>query len=298
MTTERLLLEGELLPHHLPFLLIDGDERELEWTTTEANDGSLDELAQGDVDYAVTHPLNLIANVLAGEAIVGIARFFHTDCGIIHRKESDLETPADLNGDHEVGYHHISQEVTEAILNRAVKKDRGERPERWNLRNIPKTPLEALDNNEVDIILPGWIVPDGLQMQLGGINGDFWYFNDFNIPANGDLILVTSRERVEDDPNGILNFVHGVHQNLMEIKANSDRAMKKYSEERPELADDPVTEALLQSTIDGFTDIFSQDYSTYSSWSTFFNEETGVEGLVDIDQLIDERFLPVDAMSF
>lgn len=297
MTTEKILLEGNLLPHHLPLLLMDEAEQKMEWITPVSQDGSLDPLVEGNVNYAVARPMNLVSEVLNASSIKGIARFFHTDCGIIYRTDSDLDSPSDLKN-HTVGYRQISEQNVVPLLNRAIRKDGGEPENNWSLEAVPEKPFEALNEGKIDLLLPGWIVPDGIRMQLRGINGDFWHFSDYDIPANGDLILITTQDHVEANPNKILNFVHSVHQSLKEIRLNSDQALKYYKKQRPDIADNPETTALVQTTIDGFTDVFSQDYATYSSWSTFFNEETDVEGLVDIDQLIDERFLPVDAMSF
>jgi len=297
MTTETILLEGELLPHHLPLLLTNETDQELEWMTPDSQNRSLDPLVEGKVNYAVARPMNLVSEVLGASSIKGIARFFHTDCGIIYRNDADLSSPRDLS-DHTVGYRQISEQNVGPLLNRAIRKDGGDPEENWALEPVPEQPLEALDEGKIDVLLPGWIVPDGIRMQLRGITGDFWHFSNYDIPANGDLILITSRDHVEANPNGILNFVHSVHQSLKETRSDSDRALEYYKNQRPDIADNPETTALVQATIDGFTDVFSQDYATYSGWSTFFNEETEVEGLVDIDQLIDERFLPVDAMSF
>lgn len=301
MDTATVLLEGPLLPHHLPFLVADEhelfDDQEVDLVTPEDLSGNLSPLTEGEVDYALSHPLNLVAECLKGKDMLGIARYFHTDSGIAYLSGSGLESPADLSSDHVIGHQNIEPELARPLLNRMVKKDGGEPPEDYEFEIIRRDPVAAMKAGDVDALIPAWIVPNGVRMQIEGVGGDFWHFDEYDVPANGDLTLLTSRDNAESNPNQILNFVHGVHKGLMKTRNNTEEALELYEEANGEDAD-PVTKALLQTSSDGFTEVFSQDYATFSAWGQFLQEEGDFEGIVDINRLIDERFLPVDAMSF
>jgi putative hydroxymethylpyrimidine transport system substrate-binding protein len=302
MTQATVLLEGPVFPHHLPFLVAREEElfedQTIEIETPEELDGDLSPLTGGDVEYALSHPLNLVAECLSGKDMLGIARYFHTDSGVAYRPGAGLESPSDLADDNTIGHLNVGSELAEPIIRQMIKKDGGDPPASFDFEVIRRDPVAAMKAGDVDVLIPAWIVPNGVRMQIEGVEAEFWHFDEFDIPANGDLSLLTSRENAEANPNKILNFVHGLHKGLKKTKQDSEKALEIYEDHCPDRAGDPATKALLQTSIDGFTEVFSQDYATFSSWSEYLQDEGDFEGLIDLNRLVDERFLPVDAMSF
>jgi len=303
MTTSTVILEGPIYPHHLPFILaqeldlVGSDEINL--TATEESTESLDLLLDGKGEFALAHPLSLVSHFLDGHEVLGIARFFHTDGGLLYRPQDGLQVPSDISPGHKIASRIPEELITRSILNRAIEHSHGETlPENVEIEPLENDPINAIRDGQYDVIVQSWIVPDGVRLQIENIDGDFWYFDDYGIPSDGDIALVTTKKYAQAQPNEILNFVHGIHNGLMEARKNSDRALSIYEDWHPNPGGQSVNRALLQTSLDGFTEIFSQDYATYSSWGTFLDEEADYGGFVDLDRLIDERFLPVDAMSF
>ncbi|MFB6344899.1 MAG: ABC transporter substrate-binding protein [bacterium] len=302
MKTLTLQLEGALKPHHVPFLYADHHDRfqkkgiTLEWQTPTSFSGDLTSLVDGDCDLAVTRPLALVNNFLTGDDIVGIARFFHSDSGVLFRTDSSVDDPSDLSGVHTVLCNGMSPDRARLLLD--VMTESECEVEELNVIEADRDPVKMLYDDACDALISAGVNPEGVQMEQADFEVDFWFFDDYDIPANGDFALATSQQCANDSPNELKDFVHVLHQSVKEIEEDPDAGREVIEDNYEEMLEQPGINTLLFTSLSELTSNFSQDFQTYTAWGDFLTEHTDSGGFVDVDRLIDERFIPLDSVTF
>lgn len=302
MESLTLQLEGPLKPHHIPFLYAEHkgrfDEKgiSLDWKSPADYSGDLSNIVEGDCDLAITRPLPLVNSFLTGEEIVGIARYFHTDSGVLFRTDSSIESPSDLSGVHTILCNGITPDHARLLLD--VMADSEIDPGELNVIEADEDPVKMLYNDACDVLVSAGVNPEGIQMEQADFEVDFWFYDDYDVPANGDFVLATSREMADDSPNEMKDFVHVLHQTVKDIAEDPDDARNLIESDYAEILEQPGINALLFTSFSELTANFSQDFQTYTAWGDFLTEHTDSGGFVDVDRLIDERFIPLDSVTF
>jgi hypothetical protein len=258
----------------------------------------LDELFDGEADLIVTRPLSLVNEFLTGTDVVGIARFFHTNSGVMYRTDRNLDHPGDLGPDSSVLCAGMNPDTAKSILG-AMAENRGQPLESEpSFESATADPVTPFYEGEHDIVLTAGVNPEGVQMEQADFEVDFWFYDEFDVPADGDLIVATSQELADGEPNQLQNFVHSLHDAVTLLENEADRGRTILRERYPDCLDIPGGEALLHTSLSELTSNFSQDFQTYTAWGDFLTEHAEVGGFVDVDRLIDERFIPLDSVAF
>lgn len=302
MDTLRLLLEGPLKPHHIPFLYADHHDRfqdrglNLQWEAPTRYDGTLSGVLEDDFDLVLTRPLPLVNSFLKGDDVVGIARFFHTDSGVLFRTDSSVDDPSDLTGVHSILCNGLSSDLARLLLE--VMSDGECESEELNLIQADRDPVGMLYDDAADVLISAGVNPEGVQMEQADFEVDFWFYDDYDIPANGDFVLATSRELADGSPNELKDFVHVLHQSVKDVEEDPDSAREILEKNFDTMLEQPGINALLYTSLSELTSNFSQDFQTYTAWGDFLTEHTESGGFVDVDRLIDERFIPLDSVTF
>jgi len=302
MSTVRVLLERPLRPHHLPLLAGDGEgpfekrEMTLELREPDGDDPGLDPLYEGRVDYALTTPMKLVFDYLSGETPVGLARMFHSGSGVLYRDREGLTQPADLGNEHTVAVQGLGLEEAGLLLNVMAGRDASsdEAP-----RRVPasSTPAADLLEERVDALITASLNLEGVQLQQSAGEVDFWFLDDHGLPAGNDVLLASVRERTDARPREVQGVVHALHEALLFVRDHTDRARQIYREHPAGREEIPHGDSLLLTAPSELTANFSQDFQNYIEWGEFWQEEAQMEGFLDVDRLIDERFLPLEAMN-
>lgn len=297
-----VLLERTLRPHHLPLLLGEEDglyeDRELSVSLREPSDGTvgMTPLYEGDADYALASPLTLVHDYLAGNRPVGVGRFYHSEAGVLYRSDASLSSPEDLDPDHTVAVRGVDVELAGKLLNvmagRSADDEGGPR-----LVPASGSPAGDLLDEEVHALLSASLNLEGVQLKQSEQPVDFWFFDEHGLPANNDVVLVTTRDRVDENPREVQRLLQALHDALTAVREETDRARSLYREHTEDREDIPGGDPLLFTALSELTSNFSQDFENYIQWGEFLREEVGREGFLDVDRLIDERLLPMDAMD-
>lgn len=297
-----ILLERSLRPHHVPLLLGQADglyeDRELTVSLREPSDGTvgMTPLYEGEADYALASPLTLVHDYLTGDRPVGVGRFFHSEAGVLYRSDASLSSPEDLDSDHTAAVRGLDTELAGNLLNVMAGRsaDDEEGP-----RFVPasKTPAEDLLDGGVDALLTASLNLEGVQLKQSGQPVDFWFFDEHGLPANNDVVLVTTRDRVDENPREVQGLLQALHDALTVVREDTDRARSLYRERTEDREGIPGGDPLLFTTLSELTSNFSQDFENYIEWGEFLREDVGLDGFLDVDRLIDERLLPLDAMD-
>lgn len=301
MTDLTITLEGSLKPHHAPLLfaeeggLFEGRDLQVDWEVPDPGKTSLASMVDGDSEVSITRPLNLVSEFLKGNDVVGIARYFHTDSGVLYRTDSNLGKPADL-GDASVLCSDIDPEQAETVL--SFMADGEVTGDELTLEVPDRDPIEVFYEGDHEALVTAGVNPEGVQMEDADFEVDFWFYDDHDVPANGDLVVATSPEIADGQPKLMQNFVHALHDSVNVLDNDADRGRNLITENYEECLSIPGGEPLLYTSFSELTTNFSQDFQTYTAWGDFLTEHGEVGGFVDVDRLIDERFIPLDSMAF
>jgi ABC-type nitrate/sulfonate/bicarbonate transport system substrate-binding protein len=304
MTDLTITLEGSLKPHHAPLLfaqragIFDGRDLDVSFEEPNSRSSEFDELLEGDADVTITRPLSLVNEFLQGTEVVGIARFFHTNSGVMYRTDRDLNHPGNLGKDSDVLCSGMRPETAFSILTAMAEKDRSSSNTEISLESTDDDPVVTFYEGEHDILLTAGVNPEGVQMEQSNFEVDFWFYDEYDVPANGDLVLATSRELADGEPKQLQDLVHSLHDAVSLLEKETDRGRKIIREHYDRCLDIPGGEALLHTSLSELTSNFSQDFQTYTAWGNFLTKHGETGGFVDVDRLIDERFIPLDSMAF
>jgi ABC-type nitrate/sulfonate/bicarbonate transport system substrate-binding protein len=305
MTQLNISLEGPLKPHHAPLLfareggIFDGRDLDVSWTVPSPDERSIDRLREDECDIAITRPLNLVHEFLTGEEVVGIARFLHTNSGIMYRENADFDQLSDLPEDAEFLCSDVLTDHAELLVNVMSQSKSADLPiDSFSFNQPDSDPIEQFYEGNHHALITAGVNPEGVQMEQADFHVDFWFYDDFNIPANGDLVVTTTQEMADGEPNQMQDFVHSLNDAVNVLEQDADRGRNVIKENYASILDQPGAETLLYTSFSELTSNFSQDFQTYTAWGEFFTEHGDVGGFVDVDRLIDERFIPLDSMAF
>ncbi len=305
MTRITVSLEGPLKPHHAPLLfardagIFGGRDLEVNWTIPEPDELSIDKLDEGDCDLALTRPFNLVHEFLTGRNVVGIARFFHTSTGVMYRKNAEFEKISELPADSSILCSNITPEHARLLLETMTEPESDDvNTDDFSFVLPDRDPVEIFYEGSNEVFLTASVNPEGVQMEKADFQVDFWFYDNHGIPDNGDLVVITTRELASEEPNRMQDFVHSLNDAVTVLEQDADRGRNVIRENYSFILDQPGVETLLYTSFSELTNNFSQDFQNYVAWGEFFTEHGDVGGLVDVDRLVDERFLPLDSMTF
>lgn len=305
MDVLNVLVESVILPHHLPFLwgqnegVFQDHGFSVELRIPSEANGDLTDLEEGDVSFAVSATLSLIHEFLQGKSVVGVARFFESDSGVIYRTDAEIESPSDLDESHRAVANHIPASFASLLLEELIRNEGGSGTQSYPeiQQSTGSDPVSSFFGSGFELLVPGDIDPDGIRLRQQGLDVDAWFFEDFDFPPSGDRILVTSRRLVEEQPNLVRDFVGALHESLLSVVENTDRAVDLYRRTYPERFEERGITALLETSLPKLTAVFSQDVENYSAWGELLSQSERLGGFMDIDRMVDERFLPLDALN-
>ncbi|MFP4687322.1 MAG: ABC transporter substrate-binding protein [bacterium] len=300
----KLLLERKITPHHLPFIwarekeLFKKNEIELELIEPVAPFFGLDRLVEEKTDMALSWPLFVLDRYFKKKNITSLARLSISETGFFYRQTDDLQDISDINSKHRISYRGGSKQLAKTLLKSAVERAGGATDLKFNLASDSGSGLEKLINGEVDLLFPGDLSFDGVLLNIAATDVGCHFFTDANLPGNGELILCCTNKLVEDFPNVIQKIISVLHTSTNEVKENSTVARELFLEKYPDHYSKQKLEMLWQSETAALTGDFPQSFNLYTRWGEWIERKMNRDVYLDLDNLIDERFLPFDLLEF
>ena len=293
-------LEWFLNPDHVPFVVADergyyeaeGLDVEL-WEPPEHHD-TLEMLAAGDLDYAITEPIHLVPERSAGVPVTGIARFLHTRGGIQYPADRGWESPADLESGVRLNYPgapgpggrrmvaHMAQEAGGDLTADEIEPvDRG------------FYHTDALVEGDADVAFLAFYNFEIVESRHRGFDADLWELADYGVPDFSQLVLAAADGTVEGRPDEVRRFVDATRRGVADAVEDGEAAVELFFERHPELRDDDpeLMDEIAAATREFFTPDLSQDLEMYRDLVGFCEELELSDGPVDVDEMADERFV-------
>jgi putative hydroxymethylpyrimidine transport system substrate-binding protein len=304
LETIQLLLERKIAPHHLPLIqakeqgLFEKNGINLNIIEPDLPFGGLERLGEDEVDIALGLPLFVLFRYLSNKNITALAHIFVSQAGVFYCNDKKLDDITAIGPEHQIYFRGGCRQLAGQLLETMVERAGGTVPEDLNLTADKGDGLEKLIAGEIDVLFPGDLAFDGVWLNMAGAKVECHFFTDAQLPETGELVVAASDQMVENYPNIIQSFISTLHSSIQQVKENPIEALSLFSEKYPDLYPAQKLEMLWQSERAALTTDFPQSFNLYTRWGEWLNENTDLDAYLDLDSLIDERFLPFELLDF
>lgn len=212
METIRLGLEWFLTPPHAPFLV--GQEMgwfieagiDFEIASPDAHYDAGQALAEGRFELAVTEPHHLVRIHAEGRAVVGCARFFHTNGGVMYVKGGGIARPRDMAGKR-VQDSAAPAPGGLAMVRTMIAADGGPKDAPLERVEMGFRLTDALIEGRADVATFAFYNFEVIEARARGLDADFFALKDWGVPDVCQLVLVASRRLLEERRDALARVV-------------------------------------------------------------------------------------------
>ena len=299
METVTLGLEWFLNPDHVPFFV--ADERgyyaeeglEIEFWEPEEHYDTLEALADGELDFAITEPIHLVPDRAAGVPVQGIATFLQTRGGVQYPADRGWESPADMEPGVRLNYPGAPGEGGRKMVAYMARQAGGD---------LTAEEIEPVDRGfyHTDALLDGAADAAFLafhnfeivESRHRGFDAALWELSDYGVPDFNRLVLTASDEKIEADPEQVQRFVRATRRGVADTVEEGRDAAAVLFDRHPEVrGEDPELMAkITDATLSCFTPDLTQDAGMYENLIEFCAELGLADEPVDVADVITDRF--------
>lgn len=275
MSKLRLGLEWFLNPDHVPLLV--GLEQgwfaeaglEVELVEPEAHVEAIAELQAGTMDIAVTEPVHLVEDRSKGHAVVGWARFLHTNGGVMYFAGRGIERPRDMVG-RRLQYPGAPSALGQAIAQTMIEADGG---------HFTDDAITSVDNGffhtdalieaKADLATLVFYNFEVIEARQRGYAAQFFALKDWGVPDFCQLILIATPTVLEQRQSDLHAFVRVLRRGIDWIHQHPDAARKIYDQRTGAYSGDAIGRAIYEATVPCFTHDFSMSADYYDRLQTW-----------------------------
>ncbi|MEM6337795.1 MAG: ABC transporter substrate-binding protein, partial [Bacteroidota bacterium] len=199
----RLGLEWFLNPDHVPILIaqekgwFEEAGIDLELIEPKEHFDAIHEIEAGNMEAAVTEPIHLVEDRAKGEAVIGFARFLHTNGGVMYLNGKGIERPADMAGKR-VQYPGAPGPGGKAIVRTMIEADGGPADAELTAVNNSFYHTDALVEDKADVATLIFYNFEVIEARGRGFDAGYFALKDWGVPDFCQLILITSPKMLEE----------------------------------------------------------------------------------------------------
>ncbi|MGM0556408.1 MAG: ABC transporter substrate-binding protein [Myxococcota bacterium] len=286
----RLGLEWFLNPDHLPFLIafqkgwFEDAGLEVEMVEPEEHLDAVAEIEAGEMDLAVTEPLHLVEDACEGKAVVGIARFLHTNGGVMYFEDKGIERPRDMAGAR-IQYPGAPGPGGPAIVGTMIEADGGEfDPEDFEPVNNGFYHTDALLDGKADVATLAFFNFEVVEARHRGGKAQFFALKDWGIPDFCQLILITSPQLLGQKRDVFSKFLEITQRGLDFAHQHPLEARDIYFQRTETDEDDILMNKIFDATVPCFTFDFSMTDQYYGELQDWMHRKGLIEDTLDADE--------------
>ena len=184
---------------------------------------------KGTLDVAVTEPIHLAQDAAAGKPVLGFARFFHTDGGVMYLSSTGIKSPKDMCGK-TIQYPGSPGPGGPAIVNTMVKADGGDCTNNsYGRHNNGFYHTDALRKGDADIATLIFYNFEMVEANHLGLDANFFSLKDWGVPDFCQLVLFTTPEKYKSSKPGLRKLVLAVRRATGFIHRNPSAAASHYT---------------------------------------------------------------------
>ncbi len=285
MQTIRLGLEWFLNPDHVPFLLAEeyGWFRDaglaVELVEPVAHLDALAEIEAGRMDVAVTEPIHLVEDRAKGDAVVGFARFLHTNGGVMYLAGKGIERPRDMAGKR-VQYPGAPGPGGPAIVRTMIETDGGVA---GVLRPVNNSfyHTDALVEDKADVATLVFRNFEIVEARHRGHDARYFALKDWGIPDFCQLILITTPAVLAERREAFRALLLVLRRGIDFIKEHPEAAAAVYARRAGVAPDDALATAITAATLPCFTHDLSMSVDYYAGLQRWMHARGLIADMID-----------------
>ena len=275
MNTLTLGLEWFLNPDHVP--LIVAQEKgwfaeaglQLEMVEPEEHLDAFEEIQAGSMDLAITEPLHLVEDWAKGKPVIGLARFLHTNGGVMYFGGQKIERPRDMAGCR-IQYPGAPGPGGPAIVKTMIEADGGScAPEDFERVNNGFYHTDALIEGKADVATLVFYNFEVLEARHQGHDARFFALKDWGVPDFCQLILITSTDTLQKKKDDIQRFLKVLQRGVDFIHQHPSEAKEIYYSRTKTDGDSELMNDIFDATVRCFTydmSMATEYYEELGSW--------------------------------
>ncbi len=275
----RIGLEWFLNVDHLPFLVPQFRQwdrelgEELEIVQPPGHFDGLAMLERGELDLAITEPLHLVQERAAGRPFVGVARFFHTNGGVMCLKSSGIDRPRDMVGAR-IQYPGAPGPNGPGIVRAMIEADGGTaNDDDFQRINRGFQHTDALIDGDADVATLVFGNYEPFEARHRGHDVNLFSLKHWKIPDFCQLIVVTTPEVLKRDPDKVRNAIALLRRGLDEIYTNADACWTEFCKAAQLSSDDAFERKVYDATRPCFSFDLSMSPSFYVELATWLHSK-------------------------
>ena len=287
METIRLGLEWALTPPHTPFLVAMDKgwfaDAGIDFTFYDPKEpfDPIDALEAGTIDVAVTEPIHLVRIGGSGKPVIGFARYFHTDGGVMYIKGRGIERPRDIAG------KRVQDSAAPAPGGLAMVKWMAE-ADGGSCDVVDLTRVEmgfrltdALAEDKADVATLVFANYEPIEARHRGLDADFFSVKDWGIPDFCQLVLITTKETLGGRGGILAKMVAVLAHSVDFIDRHADQAKAIFAKHRRIDSSDSLFSAVFEATSRCFVRDFAMTVEYYAALQEWMLNTGQIERAVD-----------------
>lgn len=282
----RLALEWFLNPDHMPFLV--AQERgwfaeaglEVELIEPKEHFDAFAAMRAGEVDLAITEPIHLVQDVARGEALVGFARFLHTNGGVMYLRGRGIERPRDLAGKR-LQYPGAPGPGGPAIAATMIAADGGA-----DTGVVPVNNgffhTDALAEGKADAATLVFYNFEVIEARHRGLDADFFSLKDWGVPDFCQLILIALPEVLHAREAELRALVRALRRGIDLVKQEPAEAAAIWARRTGADPADALGAAIFAATTACFTHDLTLSAEYYADLAGWLDRTGQTAGIADV----------------
>ncbi|WP_153730748.1 ABC transporter substrate-binding protein [Sporosarcina obsidiansis] len=282
-------LDWFLNPAHMPLIIgikkgwFTEEQLEIEMIEPMDQFDSLDKIKAGEIDLAITEPVQLVENRADGVNILGFARFLHTNGGVMYLNGIGIKRPRDLIGKR-IQYPGAPGLNGLAIVKTMVEQDGATCSyEDFYPVNNSFYHLDALESGQAEAAALIFHNIEITEASYKEFDVDYFALKDWGIPDFCQLILITTPQMLDVHKERLQKFVKVLRRSIDFIFEHPEEAKAIYLHYVGVDPEDALSHKTIDATISCFTYDFSMSNEYYSQLQTWVADVGKIKNTVNPD---------------
>jgi putative hydroxymethylpyrimidine transport system substrate-binding protein len=248
-------------------------------------------VAAGQDDFGLTYQSEVLLAAQQGVPITSVAAFVqHPLNSIMTLESSALRRPGDLAGK-TIGAYGVPSDGP--LLDTMLKSD-GIGLDDVELVNVGFDLVPALISGQVDAIIGAYWVAESISAANQGFPVNVMRMEEWGVPDFYEIVLVTSQEKVAQDPELVQRFVRAVMRGYEDALSDPQAAITLLARSVPEI-DESIErlgiDLLLPYWRDGDNAFGWQSAARWNSFATWMQEQGLLGDPGDMGLIFTNRFV-------
>lgn len=280
-------LEWFMNPDHIPLMIgiqkgwFKDEKIEINMIEPEEHFDAIEEIKLGNMDVAITEPIHLVEDRANEEPVIGLARYLHTNGGIMYNKAKGIRRPSDLIGKR-IQYPSAPGIGGLAIVKTMVEHDGSAcKLDDFQPVNNGFYHTAALKEDKADAATLIFRNFEMIEAKHQSLDVGFFALKDWGIPDFCQLIFITSPNILQKRKHVMETFLKVIRKSIDFIYANPEKAKDIYFEFTNYSRDNKLSTEIIEATLPCFTYDLSMTTAYYDELQLWLKKTGKISNILD-----------------